>query len=104
MTEKTNGIPLAVRLHQALAAAGLPVTGVGREKSSGALRLDWCETPSTGQEQQAQAIIAGFDPAPSEAERLALAGIGSEQMLAALWAQVVEGDDALVKKIKEKKT
>ena len=30
MTEKTNGIPAAVRLHEALAAAGLPVAGVGR--------------------------------------------------------------------------
>lgn len=101
MTEATNGIPPAVRLHTALDAAGLPVAGVGREKGSGGLRLDWHTPPSKTQREQAQRILTDFDPAPSEAERMALAGFGAEKLLAALWAQVVEGDGTLVGEIRE---
>ena len=103
MTEKTSGIPAAVRLHQALDAAGLPVAGVGREKDSDKLRLDWSQPPSAAQAEQAQRILAELDPDLPEMERLAQIGIGSEQMLAALWARVVEGDDSLVDEIKQKR-
>jgi len=54
MTEKTNGIAAVVRMHAALAAAGLPVTGVGRERKSGAFHVDWGEPPSKDQQEQAR--------------------------------------------------
>ena len=99
---KTNGIPVAVRLQEVLAAAGLPVTGVGRGRKSDAVRVDWGEPPSKEQEEEAQAIIAGFDPAPSKLDRLAQAGFGTERLLSALWEKVVEGDGALIGEIQEK--
>ena len=102
MVENTNGIPVAVRLHEALSAAGLPVTGVGRDRKTGAFRLDWGEGPSKEQEEEAASILAGFDPAPAKMERMAKAGFGVERLLAALWAQVVEGDSALVEEVKAK--
>ena len=71
MTEKTNGIAAVVRMHAALAAAGLPVTGVGRERKSGAFHVDWGEPPSKDQQEQAQAVIAGFAHTPTKMERMA---------------------------------
>ncbi|MDX9864364.1 MAG: hypothetical protein RBT34_06110 [Anaerolineaceae bacterium] len=102
MTETTNGIPTAVRLHEALAAAGLPVTGVGRDRITDAVRVDWGEPPSKAQEDEAQVIIAGFDPAPSKMERLAQAGFGAERLLTALWEKVVEGDNSMVEAVMTK--
>lgn len=102
MTENTSGIPAAVRLHQALDAAGLPVAGVGREKDSDKLRLDWSQPPSAAQAEQAGRILAEFDPSLPEGERLALNGVGAEQMLAALWARVVENDERLVQELQAK--
>ncbi len=102
MTEKTNGIPVAVRLHEALSAAGLPVTGVGRDRKTGAFRVDWGESPGKEQEEAAQSILAGFAPASSKMERMAQAGFGMERLLTALWEKVVEGDDALVEEVRLK--
>ena len=101
MTEKVNGIPAAVRLHEALAAAGLPVAGVGRDRETGAVRVDWSEPPSKMQEEQAQAVIAYFTHKPTRMERMAQAGFGTERLLEALWEQVVERDGTLVEEIKK---
>lgn len=101
MAETANGIPAAVRLHLALAAAGLPVVGVGRDKGGEGYRVDWGESPGKAQEDEARIILAEFDPAPSKMERLAQAGFGMERLLAALWEQVVEGDGALVEEIRK---
>jgi hypothetical protein len=90
-----------VRLNEALAAAGLPVTGVGRDRETGAFRVDWGEPPSKEQEEEAQSILAGFDPAASKMERMAQAGFGMERLLAALWEKVVEGDGTLVEEVRK---
>jgi hypothetical protein len=102
MIEKTKGIPVAVRLHEALVGAGLPVAGVGRDRKTGAIRVDWGEPPSKEQEEEAQAIIAGFDPAPSKLESMARAGFGTERLLSALWEKVVEGDHSRIDEIQTK--
>ena len=91
-----------VRLHEALSAAGLPVTGVGRDRKTGAFRLDWGEGPSKEQEEEAASILAGFDPASSKMDRMAQAGFGVEKLLTALWEQVVEGDNRLVEEVRAK--
>ena len=96
---ETSGVPDVVRLHMLLVAAGLPVAGVGRHKDSGEVRLDWSAAPGKVQEEEARRIVAGYDPTPPPAERLTRAGVGNEQVLAALWAKVVEKDEAPVEAI-----
>ena len=93
--EIRTGSLVAVRLHEVLSAAGLPVGRRDGTKDSARIRVDWGESPSKEQEdEQGSLFWQALTPAHHRRwNAWHRPGFGAERLLAALWEQVVEGDD-----------
>lgn len=84
------------RLNTELTAAGLPVVGIGlprqhydtsgpasfHQRPDGLVRVDWTQPPTSAQEQQAAALVAAHDGAPTLTEKLDTIAVSPRLLLA----------------------
>ncbi len=86
------------KLHEELAAAGLPVSGV----DAGG-RVNYTRLLDPNETAAAAAVVAGHDAEPSKKEKLKQRVLRSrlgDDMLLALWSSVVDGDDTLIEELR----
>lgn len=81
------------RLHDNLEAAGIPVVTV-RQTGVSSFEVQFGENATDEHRQQAAAIVAAFDPAPTEADRLDAAPLRG-RVLAALVLRASSGWSSL---------